>query len=99
MSRVGKTKEPSYRLLVQSKSKDPWGDSLETVGFINPRTKPKTIKLDEERIKHWLAKGAKATPSVHNILIDAKILTGEKLKATFKRKKAAEAPKKEQKAA
>ncbi|MEK9152140.1 MAG: 30S ribosomal protein S16 [Patescibacteria group bacterium] len=91
MSRVGKTREPSYRVLVQDKTKDPWGNALETVGFVNPRTKPKTIKLDQERIKFWISKGAKASPSVHNILVDAKILTGDKMNATFRRKKAVEA--------
>jgi small subunit ribosomal protein S16 len=82
LSRVGKKKHPSYRILVQEKHKDPWGKAFENVGTYDPRTKPKTIKLNEERIKAWLAKGAEPSPTVHNLLVEAKILTGAKRKNT-----------------
>ena len=82
LTRVGKKKQPSYRLVVQEKQRDPWGKALDIVGFYDPRTKPKTIKLNEERINFWLGKGAQASPTVHNLLVDAKVVKGEKLKAT-----------------
>lgn len=86
LTRVGKTKEPSYRIIVQDKTKDPWGKALDFVGLYNPRTNPKTIKLDEAKIKDWLSKGAQASPSVHNLLVDAKLIKAEKKSATFKHK-------------
>ncbi len=82
LTRIGKKKQPSYRLIVQEKQKDPWGKALDIVGFYNPRSKPKTLKLDEARIKFWLDKGAKASATVNNLLVDAKVVKGEKVKAT-----------------
>jgi small subunit ribosomal protein S16 len=91
LTRIGKKKQPSYRIVVQEKKRDPWGKALDIVGFYNPRSKPKTIRLDAERIKFWLAKGADASASVHNLLVDAKVLSGPKKKATKDSKKGAEA--------
>lgn len=91
LSRVGKKKEPSYRILVQDKLRDPWGKAFENVGFYNPRTTPKTVTLKEDSIKAWLAKGAQPSPTVRNILIDAKVMTGEKAKATKNTKKGVQA--------
>lgn len=91
LTRIGKKKQPSYRLVVQEKKKDPWGKAMDIVGFYNPRSKPKTIRLNEERIKFWLAKGAEASASVHNLLVDHKVVSGPKKKATKDSKKGAEA--------
>ena len=87
LRRVGKKKQPSFRIIVLEKHKDPWGDYLECVGFYNPRTKPKTIQLKRERIKYWLEKGAQPTNTVHNLLVDAQIIPGPKKKATKMKKK------------
>lgn len=81
LSRVGKKKQPSYRIIVVEKSKDPWGTSRDIVGFYNPRTEPKTVKIDAERVKYWLGHGAQPTNTVWNILVDAKVVQGEKKKS------------------
>lgn len=81
LSRVGKKKQPSYRLIVVEKTKDPWGKAKEIVGFYNPRTKPKTVKVDAERVKYWLEHGAQPTNTVWNILVDAGVVKGEKKKS------------------
>lgn len=81
LTRVGKKKQPSYRLVVQQKSQDPWGKAMDYVGQYNPRTKPKTFKYDEAKIKAWIAKGATCSPTLHNLLVDAKVLQGEKVRA------------------
>ena len=92
LSRVGKKKQPTYRVIVLEKNKDPWGDYLELLGQYNPRTKPKTIEFNAERIKYWISKGAKPTPTVHNLLVDEKIIEKDKVVAssgkTRKKKKA-----------
>jgi small subunit ribosomal protein S16 len=100
LTRVGKKKAPVYRVVVQEKSRDPWGKSVEIVGHYNPRSNPKEIVFKEERIKHWLSKGAQPSETVHNLLVDAKLLTGSKKRATTKDKaepKAKEEPKAEAK--
>ena len=101
LTRVGKKKQPSYRLVVQEKSKDPWGKAFEILGNYNPRTKPKTVEFKADRIKEWISKGAQPSPTVHNLLVEAKIITGEKVNATTgdkKRPAAADAKKEEAKA-
>lgn len=82
LTRIGKKKQPSYRVVVQDKRKDPWGKALEIIGFYNPRSKPKTITFKEDRVKFWLARGAQPSTTVNNLLVDAKIITSSKQKAT-----------------
>ena len=76
LRRVGKKKQPVFRLIVTEKGRDPWGDNLEIVGWMNPRTKEK--KLEVERIQYWLSKGAQTTDTIHNLLIEEKIIEGDK---------------------
>jgi len=81
LSRVGKTKEPSFRLIVVDKRRDPWGTYLENLGSVNRRGKEKSYKLNAERIKYWISKGAQPSNPVWNMLIDQKIVEGKKKKA------------------
>ena len=87
LSRVGKKKQPSYRVIVSDSKKDPWDRYLENLGTYNPMTEPKEIKLKADRIKYWLSVGAQASPTVHNILVDQKIIEGEKIRASGSNKK------------
>ena len=82
LARKGKTKQPTYRLIISEKTKDTFGSFLEDLGFYNPRTNPPTINLKAERIKYWLSRGAQASPTVHNFLIDQKVIEGKKVKAS-----------------
>lgn len=89
LSRVGKTKQPSYRLIVSEKTKDPWGDCLELLGVFNPLANPAFVNLNTDRIKYWISKGAQTSDTVRNLLIDQKVIEGEKSKKvsiTAKRK-------------
>lgn len=79
LRRVGKKKQPTFRLIVTEKGRDPWGDNLEIVGWKNPRTKETVLEV--ERIKYWLSKGAQPTDTIRNLLIDQKIITGEKVRS------------------
>lgn len=91
LSRIGKTKMPTYRLIVTEKTRDPWGKYLEILGTLDPLAKPKKIAFDLERIKYWMSQGAQPTPTVRNILIDLKAIEGDKAKAHPTHKPAAEA--------
>ena len=81
LSRVGKKKHPSYRLIISEKGRDPWGTNLENLGQYDPLATPKKIAFDAERIKYWISKGAQTSATVRNLLIDQKIIEGEKAKA------------------
>jgi small subunit ribosomal protein S16 len=91
LSRIGKRKQPMYRLIITEKGRDPFGDSLEILGSYNPFSKE--IKAKKERIDYWLGKGARMTPSINNLLIEKKIIEGKKVTASNKGKKAIEAEK------
>ena len=81
LSRVGKKKHPTYRILVQEKGRDPWGNHLEIVGTVDPTVKPKKVTLVADRITYWLSKGAQPSATMRNLLIDHKLIEGEKVKA------------------
>jgi len=85
LSRTGKKSYPYFRLVIVDKMKDPWGRVLENVGNYNPRTKE--IKLEAERIKEYLGKGAQPTSSVYNLLVSQGIITGEKKRVSRLSKK------------
>lgn len=80
LSKVGKKNRPEFRLIVVDKHKDPWGKAVEILGSRNPRTKVNTFNLD--RIKFWLSKGAQPSATVHNILVDLKLIEGKKESVT-----------------
>jgi small subunit ribosomal protein S16 len=78
LSRVGKTKHATYKIIIQEKSKDPWGDVLEFLGTYDPHTKE--LKIKEDRIKHWTGVGAKMSATINNLLIRKGIIKGKKMK-------------------
>mgnify|MGYP001569427150 CR=1 FL=1 len=78
LSRFGTTKRPTYRLIVSEKARDPWGKYLEELGFYNPKANPPVIQLKTERIKYWISKGAQTSSTINNLLIDQKIIEGQK---------------------
>jgi len=81
LSRLGKKNQPAYRIVVSDKLKDTYGDYLDRLGFYNPLVRPKEFKINVEKLNGWLAKGAKASPTIHNLLVDQKIITGSKLRS------------------
>ena len=81
LQRLGKTKRPSYRLIVSEKKHDTQYGSLEILGMYNPVEKNKIVELKADRIKYWLSVGAQMSETVNNILINAGVITGAKRKA------------------
>jgi small subunit ribosomal protein S16 len=78
LSRVGKRKQPIYRLVLTEKSKDPWGKFLELLGTYNPRSKPPAMDFKTDRIQEWMKKGAQCSDTVWNLLVEQKLVEGEK---------------------
>jgi small subunit ribosomal protein S16 len=80
LSRTGKTAQPSYRLIVSEKSKDPWGKYLEILGHYYPKKEAKLVNLKEERLKYWMGKGAQLSETVNNLLINQGLATTKKIR-------------------
>ena len=69
---------PSYRIIVTEHARSPkTGNIVEKVGTYNPKTKERI--LNAERIKYWLSVGAKASGTMHNMLISVGIIEGKKI--------------------
>ena len=64
LRRVGSKAQPSYRIVVANKEAPRDGAFMEIVGFYNPRTSPATLSFKEDRIYHWMSKGAQPSDSV-----------------------------------
>ena len=64
LTRVGATKQPTYRFVVSDSRNARDGRSLDTLGHYNPRTDPIEIHVDEEKAQKWLKQGAKPSETV-----------------------------------
>ena len=68
LTRVGKTKQPHYRVIASDSRAARDGSFLEILGQYNPRTEPSVINLDNDKAVAWLMKGAQPTERVKKIL-------------------------------
>ncbi len=78
LTRVGATKQPSYRLVVTDSRSARDSRSIETIGHYNPRTSPVELSIDEARAKAWLAKGARPSQTVERLFRGAGVLPAAK---------------------
>jgi small subunit ribosomal protein S16 len=68
LARMGGKGKPFYRVVVADSESPRDGGFLEIVGHYNPRTEPVEISLKGDRISAWVAKGAKPTPIVSQLM-------------------------------
>lgn len=68
LRRVGKKKQPAYRLVVADSRAPRDGAFIETIGTYNPLTDPATITVNEEKARDWISKGAVPSDRVVKIL-------------------------------
>ncbi|MCX7981634.1 MAG: 30S ribosomal protein S16 [Syntrophales bacterium] len=68
LTRMGGHKRPFYRLIVADSRAPRDGRALEVVGHYDPQKDMEEVVIKEERIREWLAKGARPTPIVSQIL-------------------------------
>lgn len=84
LQRVGRKNDPSFRVIVaDTKLKPKTGNFLEVIGSYDARKGSPVI--DAARAKHWLSVGAKASGTVHNILVDMKVVSGKKINVLSKK--------------
>jgi small subunit ribosomal protein S16 len=68
LTRVGKKKQPSYRVVVADSRSPRDGRIIENIGWYNPRVEPSAIRIDADKAVSWLQKGAQPTESVTLLL-------------------------------
>jgi small subunit ribosomal protein S16 len=68
LTRVGSKKNPIWRVVVADQRSPRDGRFIESIGRYNPQTDPSTIAIDEERLQHWLARGAQPTGTVKQLI-------------------------------
>ncbi|MEX1280659.1 MAG: 30S ribosomal protein S16 [Acidimicrobiia bacterium] len=85
LKRMGKRKQPVYRVVVSDSRKARSADYIEAIGFYDPRQEPSLIEIENERAVDWLSKGAQPTEAARKLLeisgawTDFKIARGEVL--------------------
>ncbi len=66
--RMGKKKQPTYRVVAADSRSPRDGRFIEIVGTYDPRAEPSAIRIDEEKTLAWLDKGAQPTERVEKLL-------------------------------
>ena len=75
LTRVGKMREPHYRVVVAEERSRRDGDAVEQIGSYNPRAKGNTLTIKLDRVDYWVSKGAKPTATMHSMIKRAKRAT------------------------
>lgn len=65
---MGNKKNPIWRVVVADQRSPRDGRVIETVGRYNPQTEPSEIVLNEERLGHWISRGAQPTNTVRKLM-------------------------------
>ena len=97
LQRVARKHIPIFRVvLTDSKNSTKSGKAHEVLGIFNLKTDEK--RVDAERVKYWISKGAQVSDTLHNYFVDEKIIAGKKVNALPKKRpiKKEEAQKKEE---
>lgn len=79
LQRTGRKNEPTFRLvLTDSKNSAKSGRFLEVLGNYDSR-KGEKAEFKSDRISHWMSVGAQVSDTVHNLLVEKKLISGKKL--------------------
>ncbi len=71
LTRVGATKQPTYRLVVADSRSARDGRVIDTIGHYNPRTDPIELSVDADKARKWLAQGALPSDTVARLFRNA----------------------------
>lgn len=86
LTRMGKKKQPFYRIVVVDQRKKRDGAYIESLGYYNPLKEPYEVNVDIERAVEWMLKGAQPSETVSKLL--GKLGLYEKLEAAKDKKEA-----------
>ena len=72
LRRIGRKKQPYYRVVVMDSASPRDGAYLDTVGFYNPKRQPAELRLDLGKVDEWTGRGAEMMPTVRSLLRKAR---------------------------
>ncbi len=98
LMRMGKTKQPTYRVVASDSRSPRNGRFIELLGTYEPRREPSAINVKADKIREWIANGAQPTERVQKILVAEGVLDDKTAAKTMVAKKAARRPAKPTKA-
>ena len=67
LKRIGANKAPFYRIVVADSRYPRDGRFIEEIGYYDPTKEPVIVKVDEEKAKSWIGKGAQPTDTVRRL--------------------------------
>lgn len=76
LKRMGTTKRPFYRLVVADSRSPRDGRFIEAIGYYDPLPQPASVKIDADRVREWLRRGARPSDSARDLLVAQGILAG-----------------------
>jgi small subunit ribosomal protein S16 len=68
LRRAGSKKRPFFRVVVTDSRAARDSRSVEILGHYNPRSKPAVVRVDRERVEHWIRQGAQPSDSVRTLI-------------------------------
>ena len=71
LMRMGKTKQPTYRVVAADARAPRDGRFIEIVGTYRPREEPSGVDIDADKALKWLSQGAQPTERVHKLLVQS----------------------------
>jgi small subunit ribosomal protein S16 len=74
---MGAKKRPFYRVIVADARAPRDGRFIDTLGTYNPLTNPADVKLDSEKVRLWLSRGAQPSDPVRHLLARAGLLQSQ----------------------
>ena len=84
MMRAGAKKRPFYRIVVADSRRQRDGRFVEILGYYDPMTKPFSVKMDEEKVKGWIAQGAQPSTQAASLFRRAGIIAARPTKTKKK---------------
>jgi len=93
LKRIGRKKQPTYRIVVIESRNPRGGKVIESLGYYAPYLRDKPLKVDMDRIEHWRGKGAIATDAVVRLLRRFRQEAGDEGATEIRKKVEAPAPK------
>ncbi|MGH7721685.1 MAG: 30S ribosomal protein S16 [Candidatus Dormibacteria bacterium] len=74
LKRMGAKKRPVYRLVVADSRSPRDGRFIELLGFYDPLPNPATVRIDADRVREWIGKGARPSDAARALLVEQGIL-------------------------
>ncbi|WP_300410364.1 30S ribosomal protein S16 [Lagierella sp.] len=82
LKRMGSKKNPFYRIVVADIRSPRNGKFIEEIGYYNPLTEPKLVKVDADKANQWIKNGAKPTDTVNRLFKENGVYEDSKEKET-----------------